>query len=69
MEPRHRAWLDPPLQARTHHQVVAGAELIDEALEIGQIIRRVGIRHDDEAAARLLDATAQRGPVAAARFP
>ena len=44
--------------ARTHDQVVAGAQLVDERAEVGKVVGIVGVRHHDEAAARLFDARA-----------
>ena len=44
---RHRAGLDIAPIARAHHELVAGMELIDEGLELPEVVRAVGVAHDD----------------------
>jgi hypothetical protein len=68
MQPRHCAGLDAAVSPRTHHQVVARAELIDELAQVGQVVRFVGIGHYDEAPASLLDPVSQCVSIASIGF-
>src|SRR5690606_5864872 len=52
-------------EAVAHDQVRASAQLLDEAVERGEIIGVVGVAHDDVAAVRRGDTAAQGSPVAA----
>ena len=51
VEPRHRLAVDRPLEARAHHEVVAGRELVDERPELPQRVGLVGVPHHDVVAA------------------
>ena len=47
VEPRHGLAVDRPLEARAHHEVVAGRELVDERPELPQRVGLVGVPHHD----------------------
>ena len=68
VQPWHRPRFDPAAQSRTHHQVVAGAQSVHEALQVGQVVGLVRIRHQDEATAGFFEATAQCVSIATPRF-
>ena len=60
---RHRAGLDPAAEPVAHDQVVAGAQPLDELVEVGEVVAVVGVAHDHVGAARRRDAAEERGPV------
>ena len=53
---RHRATADAAQEAVAHHQVGAGAELLEEGLQAHEIVAAVGIAHRDIRARRRPDA-------------
>jgi hypothetical protein len=64
VRPGHRALLDDAAQPAAHHQVVAAPQQVHELAEPGEVVRVVGVSHDDERAARFLDAALERAAVA-----
>ena len=67
MKRRHGAGRDAAGEPVAHDQVVAVAELGDEVFQLGEIVAVVAVAHDHVAAARGLDAAAQRCAVSAPR--
>src|SRR5260370_42244392 len=57
---RHRVPLYASTKPVAHHQIRAGAQFFDEHRGVSEIIAVIGIRHDDEPAARGSDASSQR---------
>src|SRR5690606_23268586 len=46
---RHRARLDTAAEAVAHDEVVALAELVEEARDLAEVVAHVGVAHEDEA--------------------
>ena len=51
VEPRHCPGVDLAAQARTHHEVGAVLERLDEARDLGEVVGLVGVAHHDVLAA------------------
>ena len=68
MQHRHRARADAAGEAVAHHQVVALAQLGQEARDVREVIAVVRIGHEHIGAAGGGDARVQRGTVAANRY-
>lgn len=64
----HGAGEDAAVAARAEHQVVAGAQRLDEAVQFGEVVGAVAIDEEDELAAGGLEAAQAGGAVAADRL-
>ena len=53
--PRHRAGLDV-VHSVAHDELGAAVELGDEARNVGEVVRQVGVRHDDVVTSRRVEA-------------
>ena len=62
--PGHRSRRDPAEKAVAHHEIHADAQLLDERIEPAEVVAVVSVAHDDVAAASVLRAVIQSGPVA-----
>jgi hypothetical protein len=51
VEPGHGSGLDRARPARPHHELVAGAELLHEGTEEAEVVRAVGVSHEEVLAA------------------
>ena len=67
VQPGHRAGVDV-VHPVAHHELGAVLELLDEARDLLEVVRQVGVAHDDVAAARGGEAGEVRAAVAAARL-
>src|SRR5579883_2648017 len=65
VQERHRAGLDTPKEAITHHQVIALAKLLDEIRHFAEVVAVIGIAHDDVGSAASCNSRLQRGAIAA----
>jgi hypothetical protein len=64
VQPRHRPGLDAAGETVAHHQIVAGAQPVEERPEGGEVVAVVGIAHRHIGAARRGDPADQRRAVA-----
>jgi hypothetical protein len=62
--PGHRSRRDPAEKAVAHHEIHADTQLLDERIEPAEVVAVVSVAHDDVAAASVLRAVIQSGPVA-----
>ncbi len=63
IQERHRARHDLAAKARTHDVLMPFANLVHKARELGEVVRVVGIPHEDVVAPGILEAELDRGPV------
>ena len=63
--PGHGAARDVPLEPRAHDELIARADALEERGERCQVVRAVGIGHDDDVAAGRRETAQVRRPVAA----
>src|SRR5271168_5417951 len=62
----HCAWLDAATESVADHHRVAGAQCIDECVELGEIVAVVGIGHDHESPAGSVNSADQRTAITVA---
>ena len=65
---RHRIRLDAPAEAVPHDELVAFAQLLHKGIQRGEVVAVIRIAHDDELAARALDAAQKCGAIAAGGY-
>ena len=67
VEPGHRSGLDV-VHPVAHHELGAVLELLDEARNLVEVVREVGVGHDDVVATRRVEPRQVRAAVASARL-
>src|SRR5271170_1966152 len=64
IQQRHCSRPDAPLKPVAHHQFETASKPVEESVQVGEIIRVVGIAHDHEAALGGLNSAYEGGAVA-----